>query len=234
MRLSESSHLIAIVGGSGAGKTWLATELGSFLGQGAARLSLDQFYRDRSHLPPAGRERVNYDHPRAIDWPWFEHVLADCRAGRPTRLPEYDFSTHTRSARLRSWQPKAVVLIDGLWLLRRPRVRRQFDLRVFIDCPARVRLVRRLRRDRANRGRESAGVRHRFRCQVAPLHRRFVAPQARWADLVLKHPLTPTGAARLADRLWELVARRGPRPVGARAVFTTELRARLLRPGTVS
>src|SRR5690242_4898362 len=91
----EVPKLVAIVGGSCAGKSWLADQLQGILGKTAGRLSLDQFYRDRSHLTPARREAINFDHPRAIDWDCLEGVLRDCLAGRATSAPHYDFATHT-------------------------------------------------------------------------------------------------------------------------------------------
>jgi uridine kinase len=198
-------RLVAIVGGSGAGKTWLAERLRQALGSAAARLSLDNFYRDRSHLSLKRRARVNFDHPRAIDWPCVERVLRDCRAGRATRVPRYDFGTHARLASRRFWQPKVLILMEGLWLLRRPTVRRFFDLRIFVDCPTRLRLQRRLARDVVQRGRTRSSVHRQFRETVAPLHERFVAPQARWADIVFKRPPQEEDVHELAAKLRTLL-----------------------------
>src|SRR5512140_3253218 len=89
--------LVAIVGGSGSGKTWLARRLQRRLAPEAARVSLDDFYRDRSRLSPARRARLNFDHPRSIDWAEFERVLGRLSAGRSARVPRYDFRTHCRA-----------------------------------------------------------------------------------------------------------------------------------------
>jgi len=201
MKSKSTIHLIAIVGGSGAGKTWLADRLQQALGPEACRLSLDNFYRDRSHLPLARREQINFDHPRAIDWPCLERVLKDCRVGRATHLPHYDFTSHTRLRTDPSWRPKPLIIADGLWLLRRPAVRRLFDLRIFLDCPAELRLRRRLTRDARERGRSRASVRRQFQATVTPMHERYVAPQAGRADLVLKQPLQEAEVRQLADGL---------------------------------
>jgi len=201
MKSKSAIHLIAIVGGSGAGKTWLADRLQRALGPQACRLSLDNFYRDRSHLPPARREQINFDHPRAIDWPCLERVLKDCRAGRATHLPHYNFTSHTRLRTDQSWRPGPLIIVDGLWLLRRPAVRCLFDMRIFLDCPAELRLRRRLTRDARERGRNQASVRRQFQTTVAPMHGRYVAPQAAWADLVLKQPLQEAKVRQLADGL---------------------------------
>jgi uridine kinase len=193
--------LVAIVGGSGAGKSWLADRLRRLLGTGVSRLSLDDFYRDRSHLPARRRGKVNFDHPRAIDWLLLREVLAQARQGNTCEVPRYDFSTHTRRPKLRRWRPRRLVLCDGLWLLWQPSIRALFDLRLFVCAPAPVRLRRRLRRDKRERGRDRESVVRQFRGQVAPMHQRFVAPQQRWADLILRSPVQPRELNRLAKLL---------------------------------
>ncbi|MSU58809.1 MAG: uridine kinase [Pedosphaera sp.] len=183
--------LVAVVGGSGSGKTWLCEKLCAALGRREARLSLDDFYRDRSHLPAARRARINFDHPRAIDWNLFEQVLRDCLAGKVTSVPRYDFKAHARHRGTRIFRPTSVVFVDGLWLLHRARLRALFGLTVFLRCPAKIRLERRLARDLLNRGRSAASVREQFRSTVAPMHEWFVEPQARWAQMVFNRVVGP-------------------------------------------
>jgi len=178
-------HLIAITGGSGSGKTWLAKKLQRRLGRRAGLLSLDDFYRDLSALPPRERHRVNFDHPDAIDWDLFRKCLEAIQRGEPVRLPCYDFATHTRSARTRRWQPRPVVVIDGLWLLRRPAIRKLYAHSVFVDGPEELRLARRLARDQAERGRSRGSVLRQWRSHVKPMHDAHVAPQARLANQVV-------------------------------------------------
>jgi len=208
-------HMIAIVGGSGAGKGWMAARLCEFFGEQACHLSLDNFYRDRSHLPPARREQVNFDVPRAIDWDRTEQVLSDCLAGQATRVPRYDFTTHTRLTSTDPWQPTSLVFVEGLWLLRSPATRRLFSLKIYLDCPASLRLRRRRARDVAERGRTAAAVERRFQ-QIAPLHDRYVEPQKKWADVVLTQPFSESDLTRLAESLWSLLrpdsSRFGTRP----------------------
>jgi uridine kinase len=217
-----TARLAAIVGGSGCGKSWLADRLKKIFGDKAARLSLDDFYLDRSHLPPARREQINYDHPRSIDWPRLEQVLQDCRAGRTTRVPCYDFTTHARRAEEKTFHPRALVLVDGLWLLLYPAVRRLFDFSIFIDCPERLRLRRRMARDLAERGRTGSSIRRQFFENVAPMHEKFVAPQAQWANLVVKPPLREPEVASLSDRLKSLLGASTVYPAWTRESFPIE------------
>jgi uridine kinase len=203
---SRRPHLIAIVGGSGSGKSWLAERLCTAFAPQAERLSLDSFYRDRSHLPPARRARINFDHPLAIEWDCLETVLNDLLAGRTAHVPDYDFSTHSRGPKWHELTPKRLIFLDGLWLLRRASLRARFDLMIYLDCPTRLRLRRRLARDLQSRGRTAAAVREQFWGTVEPMHTRYVAPQVRWADLVLHKPCTAADLKSIESRLRSLLS----------------------------
>jgi uridine kinase len=199
-------QLIAVVGGSGAGKTWLATKLQTALGKRVTRLSLDDFYRDRSHLPAKRRNEINFDHPRAIDWNHVERVLEKFAEGKPAHLPRYDFTAHARKSRREFVKPKCLIIMDGLWLLRRPVVRKFFSCRIFIDCPRRLRLHRRIKRDRLERGRNAANIRKQFLRQVVPMHDRFVASQSRWANIIFTQP-GRNQISQLASKIESLLER---------------------------
>jgi uridine kinase len=194
---------VAIVGGSGAGKTWLAKKLQAALNPHAARLSLDDFYRDCSRIRPERRARINFDNPRSIDWPTVEKVLNELRAGREAWLPCYDFKTHCRLGRKNIVARKPVVLVDGLWLLHRRSLRRVFGLKIFVDCPTRTRRGRRLLRDLRSRGRTKASILEQLQNTVEPMHARFVAPQQKWADVVLRHNFGAREVRRLVEELRE-------------------------------
>lgn len=195
--------LVAIVGGSGAGKTWLAKKLQAALAPDALHFSLDDFYRDTSRVSLERRAKMNFDHPRTIDWPVMEKVLTDLRAGRTAHLPRYDFKTHCRVKDKNKVAHKPVVLVDGLWLLHRRSLRRIFALKIFIDCPTRTRRGRRLLRDLRSRGRTRASILEQLKKNVEPMHARFVAPQQKWADVVLRHTFGAREIRRLAKELRE-------------------------------
>ena len=201
--ITKAPLMVAIVGGSGAGKSWLAKKLRTALDPDAVLLSLDDFYHDQSHLRPERRAKMNFDSPRAIDWLTLEKALNDLRNGRETRLPRYNFKTHCRSADEDAVTAKPVVIMDGLWLLRRSTVRNAFGLKIFIECPVRTRRSRRLTRDLRSRGRSRASILEQLRRTVEPMYARFVAPQQKWADITLRHDVSEREVRRLAQELRE-------------------------------
>lgn len=191
-------EIIAIVGGSGSGKTWLAEQLVLRLDGLAGRLTLDDFYRDLSELPMEERARTNFDSPAAIDWSLFQNVLGQIILGRSPNVPIYDFSSHCRQLMTRRWEPRPLVVLEGLWLLRRKSIRQRCRFSVFIDCDEETRLARRLQRDQEVRKRSPESIRDQFNRHVLPMHRRYVHGQARWANIVVD-------SGELEGRLSELV-----------------------------
>jgi len=125
------------------------------------------------------------------------------KAGRAARLPRYDFKTHSRIREKMALACKPMVLVDGLWLLHRRSLRRLFALKIFIDCPARTRRGRRLLRDLRSRGRTKISILEQLKNTVEPMHDRFVAPQRKWADVVLRHTFGAGEVRRLARHLRE-------------------------------
>lgn len=222
------ARLVAITGGSGSGKTWFANQLARLLGEKAGRLTQDDFYRDRSHLPPSRREQINFDHPDALDWPCFQEALENMAAGRVARLPGYDFRTHCRQPEDVLCAVQPVMIVDGLWLLHRPAIARLFHLRIFLHCPEAERLRRRLVRDRTERRRSATSVRRQFRDNVVPMHRRYVEPQARRADLVLNSPPAAEEMVELQAALWRLLQGGTLLPNWLRTIFRQELQKLIL------
>ncbi len=193
--------LIAIAGGSGSGKTWLARQLKRYLRPHAAILSLDNFYADLSHFPLAARGFHNFDAPSAIDWALFRKCLEAISRDEVVDLPEYDFATHTRHARLRRWRRTPVVIVEGLWPWWRKELRRFYALRVFRAAPEEIRFGRRLARDVTERGRTEQSVYEQWQQQVQPMYQRFVRPQVRAADVVLPPEAPEWRLARLVRKI---------------------------------
>ena len=196
--------LFAIAGGSGSGKTWLAAALRRRLHPLAGLISLDDFYRDLSHLPLAKRARMNFDSPAAIDWHQFEASLRAIAAGETPVLPCYDFAHHTRAPRTRRWRRRPIVFIEGLWPWVKAELRPLFSLRIYRAVETDLRYARRLRRDIKYRGRTAAAVERQWNTQVEPMYAHHVKSQEKSADVILGGMVTPADLAALAQRIREL------------------------------
>jgi uridine kinase len=201
--VAQKPTLVGIAGGSCAGKTWLAERLQSFLGQEATRLSLDDFYLDRSHLSPGRRALVNFDHPRSIDWQKLEEVLGKLAFGSTAAIPTYDFRTHGRTGRELRLSPGEVVIVEGLWLFRRANLRKLFDLKIYIRSSTSWCKEKRLGRDTVERGRTEEQVLRQLKRFTLPMFEKFVAPQEKWADVVLESPVKETSVKRIGEQLKE-------------------------------
>jgi uridine kinase len=178
--------LIGIAGGTGSGKTTVATKIVEALPAGQALLlQQDSYYRDRSHLTPEERARVNFDEPEAIENDRLEHDLRELRAGRAVEGPIYDFGSHTRRRETQRLEPCRIVVAEGILLFTVPAVRDLFDLRLFVDTPDDVRLLRRIKRDLIERGRDIASIEAQYLSTVRAMHEVHVAPTKRHAHLIV-------------------------------------------------
>jgi uridine kinase len=198
--------IVGIIGGSGSGKSWLARKLVEELGSDrSASICQDSFYKDLSHLTPADRTAVNFDHPNALDWPAFRKCLTHVASGRISRIPIYNFSTHTRERDEQIIARRDVMIFEGLWLLHRPALRRFFQLSVFIDADCDLCLDRRVARDIAERGRCREEVSAWYNERVLPMQKRFVDPQAWEANFIICAPVTEQDVTELAQRITNLL-----------------------------
>ena len=200
-RSRKQVMVIGVAGGSGSGKSWLADRLVRGLGRSAVAISLDSFYRHRPYLSLAQRARVNYDHPRAIDWDEVMQVAQNAREGRKICVPDYDYSQHMRAVGLDILRPRKVLILEGLWTLRYRGLQPLIDLGVFVEASAKWRLERRLDRDVRERGRSRASVVRQFRDHVQPMHQQFVQPQSGRADVILESPISEEVISLLLQRV---------------------------------
>jgi uridine kinase len=178
--------LVGLAGGSCAGKTTLAGLVKERLAPTAAAIiSSDRYYRPLDHLPPERRSRENFDSPAMLDLELLKKHLTLLRAGKPARLPVYDFRLHTRSKETEQLVPPPVILVEGIFLLADPDLAKLFHLAVYVETREAVRLARRLRRDRAERGRTAEEILDRYFAEVRPAHQRLVRPGRKSAGLVV-------------------------------------------------
>lgn len=178
--------IIGIAGGTGSGKSTLARKVAEALpGASVAFIEMDAYYRDFRHLTLEQRHRVNWDHPDAFDVELLSAHIAALARGLPVDMPRYEFATHARSPYAQRVEPADVVVIDGILLLADASIRDQCEVKVFVDADSDVRLIRRIRRDTADRGRSLESVLEQYLTTVQPMHLQFVEPSKRYADVIV-------------------------------------------------
>lgn len=178
--------IIGIAGGTGSGKSTVARRVAEQLTRASvAFIDMDAYYRNYAHLPMEERRQVNWDHPDAFDTGLMVAHLTELGAGRAIEKPVYDFVTHTRSETTRHVPAADVIVVDGILLFADERLRALFDVKVFVDADADIRLVRRIRRDMARRGRPLEEILDQYLTTVRPMHLQFVEPSKRYADVIV-------------------------------------------------
>jgi uridine kinase len=175
--------LIGIAGPSGAGKTLLAKTVGAALR--APILSLDSYYLDLAHLSYEERARTNFDDPASLDDGLLAGHLAAIAAGEDVEIPVYDFSRHTRAARVERLHAAEYVILEGLFALYWGHVRRLLGLRVYVEAPDETCFARRLDRDLRERGRSRESIYLQYAGSVRPMAARYIYPSRRFADVVV-------------------------------------------------
>lgn len=178
--------LIGIAGGTGSGKTTVANAIVRRVGaERIAILSHDSYYRDFVDLPKDILDRQNFDHPDSLESELLVRHLKALKQGMVVETPIYDFKVHRRAAHTRRVEPRKVILVDGILIYAEPELRKLFDVKIYVDTDADIRLIRRLKRDIAERGRTVDSVVAQYESTVRPMHMEFVEPSKRYADLIV-------------------------------------------------
>jgi uridine kinase len=177
---------VGIAGGTGSGKTTVASKLRDAVpGSAAVIIDHDAYYKDRSAMPADERELVNFDHPDALDNDLLIRHLDELARGHTVATPLYDFVTHSRRRETRLIAPVPIVIIEGILIFVGAEMRSRFDVKIFVDTDPDIRVFRRIRRDMQSRGRTFEQVHEQYHRTVRPMHLEFVEPSKRWADILV-------------------------------------------------
>lgn len=178
--------IIGIAGGSGSGKSTFADLVRVNLDDASLEVVRhDAYYLPLDHLSLEERKAVNFDHPNSLDTQRLIRDLRQLKAGQPVKIPEYDFSLHTRKSTSREIHPPTVLIVEGILIYSDRELRSLFDMMIFIDTDDDDRLIRRIRRDRQERGRDIEDILRQYKATVKPMHLEFVEPSKRWADIII-------------------------------------------------
>lgn len=184
--MSNRPLMIGIAGGTGSGKSTVARRLAAALADSSmAFVEMDSYYRSFTGKTMQELHRINWDHPDAFDLDLFVEQLDALAAGQPVEKPVYDYTVHARSDETVRIATVDVVVVDGILLFTDERVRQRLDVKVFVDADADIRLVRRIRRDMATRGRPLDEILEQYVNTVRPMHLQFIEPSKRWADVIV-------------------------------------------------
>jgi uridine kinase len=178
--------VIGIAGGTGSGKTTIARRIAASVPvESVTIIEHDAYYRDRSDLPFEERCRLNFDHPDSLESELLVEHLATLKSGEPVRVPIYDFTTHSRKKETHRVLPTPVIIVEGILTFVDASLRDLFDVKIFVDTDADIRVFRRIRRDIEQRGRDFGSIREQYYETVRPMHLMFVEPSKRWADIII-------------------------------------------------
>ena len=180
--------VIGVAGGSGSGKSTVTREVLASIGPEMVSVVMqDDYYLDQTHLSPEDRRKTNYDHPHAFDWPLMVQHVHALRSGETIEMPVYDFAVDNRSSKTITVKPAPVIVIEGLFALFDADLRKMMSLKIFVDTAPDVRFIRRLQRDMAERARSAESVISQYMETVRPMHKQFIEPTKRHADVILPH-----------------------------------------------
>lgn len=182
----KKPKVIGIVGGSGSGKTTVTKRIIEELTEEKVVLiEQDYYYKDQSHMTMEERIRTNYDHPDAFDNELLCQQLSDLIDGKTVEMPRYDYVNHTRSDQTVLQEPKDIIIVEGLFGLYSKTIRDRLDIKIFVDTPSDIRILRRLLRDMNERGRSVESVINQYLTSVRPMHEQYIQPTKQYADIII-------------------------------------------------
>ena len=198
--------IIGIAGGSGSGKSTVTRKVIEAAGtEHTAVIVQDNYYLDQSDLTFEQRERTNYDHPHAFDWPLMIAQIDDLRNGLPIKMPLYDFTSHTRSDQVERVAPAKVIVVEGLFALYDKTLRDMMSMKIYVDTDPDIRFIRRLTRDINERGRTMANVIEQYKSTVRPMHNQFIEPTKRFSDVILPHGANEPAVDLITSKIDRLI-----------------------------
>ena len=178
--------IIGIAGGTGSGKTTVVNTIVDELQHEEVEvISQDSYYRDTSNLSYDERTKINFDHPKSIDFDLLTKHLKQLRAGESIPQPVYSFKEHNRTGETIETPPKKVMLVEGILILTHPELRELFDIMIYVHADSDERLIRRLKRDMKERGRDLDEVLNRYQTTLKPMHQQFIEPTKEFADSII-------------------------------------------------
>ena len=182
----KKTILIGIAGGTGSGKTSVANAiLAEFSSSEVVLIQQDSYYHDLKHLHIDERATVNFDHPDAVDFNEMCENLQSLIDGQTVQIPLYNFNTHTRTDDTLTIGNHHIIVLEGILALFDEKIRNIMDIKLYVDTPDDIRIIRRIKRDINKRGRTFESVIEQYYNTVRPMHQQFVEPSKKYADVII-------------------------------------------------
>ena len=182
----DSVYFIGIGGGSASGKSTVAGRLARLLGTDKSSIiNLDSYYNDLTGLSAVEREKINFDHPDAIDLNLLQKHLKQLSSGIPIQKPLYDFTTHTRKSKCEEFFPSEFIILDGLFSLALKNIRTLLSYKIYVNVSDDLRLIRRILRDINERGRNIDDIIKQYLNSVKKMHDEIIEPSKKYADIII-------------------------------------------------
>lgn len=178
--------IIGIAGGTGSGKTTVVNKIVASIEESSvAVLAQDAYYKDNTQLSFEARQKINYDHPNSIDFELLLKQLKELQEGKEIKQPIYSYISHSREEDYKVIHPKDVLIVEGILVFTNKELRELCDIKIFVHTDADERLVRRIRRDITERGRDINEVLNRYENTLKPMHEQFIEPTMKYADIII-------------------------------------------------
>lgn len=181
----QNAFIIGIAGGSGSGKSTFARRIANRFPNDAALIHCDNYYLPHDDISLEERKSINYDTPAAFEFSLMAKQIESLKKMQDIISPVYDFTRHTRSDKTLLIRAKPIILIDGILIFYDPMLRRLMDIKIYVETDADERILRRVRRDVAERGRDIEDIIRQYLTTVKPMHNAYVEPTKAYADIIV-------------------------------------------------
>ncbi|MBO5248007.1 MAG: uridine kinase [Clostridia bacterium] len=198
--------IIGIAGGTGSGKTTLANEIRTHFGGNIPVISHDSYYRAQDELSAEERVKINYDEPAAFETELLTEHLRRLKSGETVQIPQYDYTRHTRAPETEEIRPGSVIILEGILIFSDPDLLDLIDIKIYVDTEADIRILRRAKRDMAERGRSFDSITNQYLATVRKMHERYVEPTKWNADIIIPNGTNPVALDMICEKIEKLLA----------------------------
>lgn len=205
----QDAYVIGIAGGSGSGKSTFANRIADYFPNDVALIHCDNYYLAHDDISFEKRKEINYDTPSAFEFSLMAQQIESLKKMQDIISPVYDFTRHTRSDQTLLIKAKPIILIDGILIFYEPILRKLMDIKIYVETDADERILRRVRRDVLERGRNIEDIIHQYLTTVKPMHNAYVEPTKAYADIIVNGGMNDVAFDMVIAKIKQILSDRG-------------------------